>query len=206
MKLQIFNENPMGQNCYAVLHNNRAALIDPGFYTSELAEFLNLNGPVVDYVLLTHGHFDHTLALPQVLEHCPNAKVVLHEADLAALTDPMVSLAAVFQHPQKNMKADVILKSEQQTLPFAGEAISFMHTPGHTPGSVCYFFAESIFSGDTLFHRGFGRTDHVGGSIITLRESIRRLLRVRENYTVYPGHGRSTTINFEKENNPLILI
>ena len=141
-----------------------------------------------------------------MLALCPNAKVVLHEADLAALTDPMISLAAVFQQPQPNMQANIVLKNEQQTLPFAGEAIRFMHTPGHTPGSVCFFLENSIFSGDTLFHRGFGRTDHVGGSLNTLRVSIKRLLSQEQDFTVYPGHGRSTTILFEKNNNPLILV
>ncbi len=206
MQILTFNQNPMGQNCYAVLKGQQALIIDPGFYTAELAEFLAQHGPVVEYVLLTHGHFDHFLALPRVLALCPNAKVVLHEADLAALTDPMISLAAVFQQPQPNMQANIVLKNEQQTLPFAGEAIRFMHTPGHTPGSVCFFLENSIFSGDTLFHRGFGRTDHVGGSLNTLRVSIKRLLSQEQDFTVYPGHGRSTTILFEKNNNPLILV
>lgn len=206
MEIKIFNRNPMGGNCYAVLKNGEVFLVDPGFYTHDLEVFLTENGSKVRYILLTHGHFDHFLGLTKVQPLCPNAKVVVHAADEIALTDPMVSLAAVFHRPQQNVAANILLQSEEQKLPFAGDEIAFLHTPGHSPGCVCYFFEDVIFSGDTLFYRAFGRTDHVGGNFEVLRNSVNRLLALPQNYKVYPGHGETTTLFDEKNNNPLIVL
>lgn len=206
MEIKIFNRNPMGENCYAVLKNGEFFLVDPGFYTHDLEAFLTENGSAVRYILLTHGHFDHFLGLAKVQALCPKAKTVIHAADEIALTNPMVSLAAVFHRPQQDFAADTLLHSETQKLPFAGGEITFLHTPGHSPGCVCYFFEDVIFSGDTLFHRGFGRTDQVGADFEALRSSVNRLFALPQDYNVYPGHGAATTLFDEKNNNPLIVL
>ena len=207
MNISAFSRNPMGENCYAVTLEEQALLVDPGFYTKDLAAFLEEWGPRVCYVLLTHCHFDHILALPQVLSHCPNVKIVIHQADAAGLWDPELSLSGSFRRrcPQQPLSADIVLQNETETLPFGSTEIGFLHTPGHTAGSVCYLLKENMFSGDTLFPLSCGRTDLPSGSPVQMAASLRRLRDLPVNYTVYPGHNEKTTLFFEKNNNREML-
>ena len=92
----------------------------------------------------------------------------------------------------------------QQIYTFAGIEVKVLHTPGHSPGSVCYFIEDAIFSGDTLFNLGVGRTDFPGGNFQTLKGSLEKLKLVQGEYAVYPGHGHSTSLAYEVDNNPYL--
>lgn len=175
------------ENAYVV---NGDVLIDPG---DDLAA-LRAACPRPRVILLTHGHFDHMLAA-ETLQGESGAQVYIHEDDAAMLCDAELSMydPAVARLPMPT-------KIEYRTYGDSLENFRVIHTPGHTPGSVClYDAAEGILiSGDTLFRAGFGRTDLAGGSMSQMISSIRRLFRLPPETAAYPGHGETTTLGEER--------
>ena len=179
-------------NCYIISlpERNDCLVIDPGDdYTKILAA---AKGKEITAVLLTHGHYDHTGALNAFT--CP---VYMHPADEIMLTDAAWS-ALGEGYGFVPRKANVHYVMEGTSLSLAGMDISVLHTPGHTPGCVCYQLGNALFTGDTLFHRGYGRTDLPGGNFRELVGSLRRLYKLDEQLPFYPGHGPSSTIGKER--------
>lgn len=181
-------------NCYLVFQpeRNDCLVIDPGDdYEKILAA---AKGREIAAVLLTHGHYDHTGALNAF--SCP---VYMHPADEIMLTDAVWSaMGEGFGFVPR--KADVQYVMEGSSLSLAGMDIRVLHTPGHTPGCLCYHFEDALFTGDTLFHRGYGRTDFPGGNFRELVASLRRLYRMDPLLPFYPGHGPHSTIGKERGN------
>lgn len=179
-------------NCYIVFRpeRNDCIVIDPGDDAERIAAAVN--GKEVTAILLTHGHYDHTGAL-----HAFSCPVYMHPADEIMLTDAAWS-AMGEGCGFVPRKANVHYVMEGSTLSLAGMDIYVLHTPGHTPGCVCYQFEDALFTGDTLFHRGYGRTDLPGGNFRELVASLRRLYRLDEPIPFYPGHGPSSTIGKER--------
>ena len=195
LEVKTFTFGPFETNCYVVRdEKGNALLIDPAcsneYEQQELANYL------ADYtlqaVIATHGHLDHLWGAKWVCErwHLP---VLMHEADipLAQAMQQQYNLFGVRRTPE----------------PFPIEPIthnlspiSFIHTPGHTPGSVCLYFPEEkiLFSGDTLFRMGYGRTDLPGGDMGQLIGSLEKLFALPGDVHVYPGHGEDTTIAAER--------
>lgn len=193
-------------NCYIVTDtaSGEAAVLDPGEYTSALEGLLRKEGITeLKYILLTHGHFDHICGAYQ-LKKSFGGEVLIHSEDANCLEDSEWSLAdSVEEYSQIPMTADKTL--EEGSVFYLGETLfSVMHTPGHTKGSVCYFADGNIFSGDTLFKVGVGRTDLPGGHLRTLSNSLKRIGALEENYRIFPGHGDSTTLDDEKTANILL--
>lgn len=191
-------------NTFVLESDGVFAVLDPAFENAELLDFLKNKN--VKYVLLTHGHFDHISGVNSVA-HATGAKVCVHSLDGEMLLDGNKSYYnSHFSSVQEPIKADIILNdSDELNL---GEAkVRVMHTPGHTMGSVCYIFEEEkiIFSGDTLFRLSAGRTDLAGiHPVLAGRNelaSLKKLAALDGDYTVYPGHGEETTLQFERENN-----
>ena len=179
-------------NCYVVSlpDRNDCIVIDPGDeYEKILAA---ANGKEITAVLLTHGHYDHTGALS--LFSCP---VYMHPSDEIMLTDAGWS-AMGEGYGFVPRTADVHYVMEGSQLSLAGMDIQVLHTPGHTPGCVCYQFENALFTGDTLFNHGYGRTDLMGGNFRELVASLRRLYRMDKALPFYPGHGPSSTIGKER--------
>jgi len=154
-------------------------------------------------VICTHGHNDHINAAPRVAE-VASAPVLLHPAD-----------QVLWQMVFPDRRPDGVLAGEQQ-IEIAGTQLRVLHTPGHSPGSVCLYAAEldseggtergTLFSGDTLFHRGVGRCDLLGGSMPALIFSIEnRIYTLPPDTVVYPGHGERTTVDEEMRNNPFVV-
>ena len=198
----------MAVNCYIVtdIKTGKTAVIDPGYYTSLLDKTLREIGlENIEYILLTHGHFDHISGVNALLKETNgSAKVVIHTDEEKILRDPMKNLSAMFTNtPITNVKPDIFVK-DGQMITLGESDIKVMHTPGHTPGSVCYIYGKSIFSGDTLFHRSAGRTDFPCGSSEQLMASLKRLAALEGDYDVYPGHNDTTTMNEERRYNPFI--
>lgn len=186
---------PLEVNTYVVGLGGaqECVLIDPG------AEFASVEGAAcsrkVTAVLLTHAHFDHMLYARPWLER--GAKLYLHELDVPALSEPELNMSGVIGARLTLPAPDVILQ-EGDVVREAGLELTVLHTPGHTPGSVCYQSGQTLFSGDTLFYRSYGRVDLPGGSNIQMALSLKRLMAMDGGTIAYPGHGMKTKIAWER--------
>ena len=192
MEIQALQVGSIPTNCYLVFDPGRtdALVIDPGDNPERI--FAALNGRTPAAVLLTHGHFDHTGALSAFA----GVPIYIHEADAPMLSDPHLSVGDGNGDLRPRPAATHLLADGEQ-LHLAGLDIAVLHTPGHTPGGVTYQIGDALFTGDTLFAHGYGRTDLPGGDFSALRRSLRRLLHLAGDFRVFPGHSESTTLNHE---------
>ena len=176
-------------NTYLLANDTEAVVIDPGYEADTILDALA--GKTLKAILLTHGHFDHVGAVKELVAET-GCQVWIHAAE--ATMPPMVTAGPLyFTHTYD--EGDTIS-------PIAGLELTVLHTPGHTPGSVCLLCEDHMFSGDTLFQGSCGRTDLPGGDWDTIVASLKRLGSLDKNYTVHPGHGMNTNLTFEKVYNP----
>ena len=164
-------------------------VIDPGYEAMTILDKLEDLGLTLDAILLTHGHFDHVGAVKDLAADT-DCRVFVCAED--ALLPPMFTGGALYY-------TDTY--AEGSILNIAGLYIHVLHTPGHTPGSVCLLAEDSLFSGDTLFAGSCGRTD-IGGDWAAIQKSLKRLSSMDADFRVFPGHGESTTLAAEKRYNP----
>jgi len=179
-------------NCYFVV-GKKAALIDAGDPKAAMDKSLELNMGI-NYLLTTHYHFDHVLGLLE-LKAKTGGLIAAHEADAVFLEngDKTRIMPHLFGSPFSKVHVDMRL-AEGHIIDLGGLSLEVIHTPGHTPGSICFYEAnsKSLFSGDTVFADGVGRTDFPGGSMGDLEKSVEKLLLLHEKRgieTIYPGHG-----------------
>lgn len=190
-------------DCYIVYKGQDAVVIDPADNGAYIANQCKELGVVPVAILLTHGHFDHIMAVDELrnMFHIP---VYAGEVEEAMLKDTSLNLSTNFGH-SFTTKADQLLK-DGETLELLGETWKVISTPGHTSGSVCYLIEKEdiLFSGDTLFAESLGRTDFPTGSSSQIIASItEKLFLLRDDIMVYPGHGEPTSIGHEKQYNPV---
>ena len=186
---------PLGMlqtNCYILTNGDHCLVIDPGDEPEKVLGYLEKQGLTLEAILLTHGHFDHVGAV-KTLAAETDCRVFLCEQDL---TLPGAMTAGPLYHTD--------FYSDGHKLALAGMDFEVLHTPGHTPGSVCLRFGDHLFSGDTLFAGSCGRTDFPGSSPADMIHSLSRLSGLEDQLKVYPGHGGSTTIGKEKRYNPFL--
>lgn len=170
-------------------------VIDPGTDARAAVETLAPLKPAL--ILLTHGHFDHITAA-EPLRAATGAKIAIHRADAALLSDPDLNASRVFSRGDGvRMEADFLL-SDHDTVPLGESAFLVLHTPGHTPGSCCFLCDGKLFSGDTLFCDGFGRCDLPGGDENRMRQSLQALLSLPKETVLYPGHEETSTLAREE--------
>ena len=186
---------PLEVNTYVVGRQDAAAclLIDPGAEETRVREAVA--GRRVEAVLLTHAHFDHMLYAQPWLER--GARLYVHALDAPALRSPSLNLSGVINVQLVLPQADVLL-GEGDAVEEAGLRLTVLHTPGHTPGGVCYACEGALFCGDTLFYRSYGRTDLPGGDDARMAQSLQRLMRLDPETVAYPGHGIKTKIAWER--------
>ena len=159
-----------------------------------------LDGACVQAIVLTHGHFDHIGAAGELMA-ASGAPLLVHTADAASITSAEGSGGAPFGFHMTAPEADGTL-AEGDDITAGALTLTVIHTPGHTPGSICLLGGDRLFSGDTLFSGSIGRTDFVGGDMAAMRRSIARLASLADTVRVYPGHGPETTIARERRINP----
>ena len=200
MKTQVFVVGMLSTDCY-IVHCRKtkdAIIIDPGFDSPSEAEqilnYVEAEGLTVKFIADTHGHKDH-VGGNRFLKKKYHAPICIHKYDIDA----------VYALGDDTAPANVIL-NEGGTLEFGDAKLKVMHTPGHTPGSICLLGEKLIFTGDTLFAGGIGRTDFAGGSARDMSLSLGRLQRLPEGLVVYPGHGPATTVGEEKRFNPFLQL
>jgi hydroxyacylglutathione hydrolase len=196
------------ENCYlyACPLTREAVIIDPGDEAERiLAAIAELN-LVPKYIINTHGHFDHICAIDAVSAVYP-VPLAIHPADVPLYTDEHVAAMFGLKLPLVQRSPSILLH-EGQRLTFGTLSLEVIHTPGHSPGSVCLLsHPYCVFSGDTLFYRSIGRTDLPGGNFPQVVTSIRdKLYLLDDDLFVFPGHGEPTTILEEKQENPFVNI
>jgi len=189
-------------NCYVASGAAQEAIvIDPGDNADTIVAFLKARRLTVAAYLLTHGHVDHVSAVAAVCQSLP-APVYLHSADLAWAFDNVNQMLPFYPAPTPPAAPGRPLADKERRTD-AGLPYEVISTPGHSPGSVCFFFAEEhvLFSGDTLFAESVGRTDLPGGDSRALAASLTRLAKLDGSTRIYPGHGPATDMAREKKHN-----
>ncbi len=180
-----------GSNCYLLESDGYALVVDPSAAASAILRRVEADGCVLDGVLLTHGHFDHIMSVDTLREAVDHLPVYIHEGDAPMLTDGDKNGFAFFFQKERAWKSADKLLSDGQTVAVGSESLRVIHTPGHSPGSVCFLCEDGRFliTGDTIFADGVGRWDLWGGDLETLRASIASLRSLDGSLTVYAGHG-----------------
>jgi glyoxylase-like metal-dependent hydrolase (beta-lactamase superfamily II) len=196
-------------NSYIARSSDTAAdclIIDTGLDVQPLLKFLERGKLTPKAVILTHGHIDHIAGVEALREKFPAIAVYIHKLDAEMLGDADVNLSIMAGSSFTAGKADHLI-DEGDTIDKASIQLRVIHTPGHTPGGICFYSEKEgvIFVGDTLFAGSVGRTDFPNGNMEKLIEGIKhKLLTLPENTIVYPGHGPETTIGREKADNPFL--
>ncbi len=203
MKIITFEIAQMGENCYLIAtEEGNAAVIDPGGEANRILRYAEQNGFKIQKILLTHGHFDHILGVKE-LKDATAAKLYIHEADAVMLASGEENLASYFGAEYLPVTPDHTLV-DGETITLDELCFTVLHTPGHTPGSVCYQLGQTLFTGDTLFAGSIGRTDFPKSSPLAMMQSLRKLTALTADYKILSGHGDPTTLSWERDHNPYI--
>ncbi len=191
--MRIINLYPgsYGSNCYLIESDGHALVVDPSAAAAGILRRVEADGCVLDGVLLSHGHFDHIMSIDTLRDALPDLPVYIHAGDAPMLTDSDKNGFAFFFHKERVWRGADRFLSDGQLLTVGSTTLRVLHTPGHSPGSVCFLCEKDniLLTGDTIFAEGVGRWDLWGGDLDTLRASIASLRSLDGTLTVYPGHG-----------------
>lgn len=190
----------LDNNCYLLLDEttNKSALIDCTVADDRMRELIG--DTELQYILLTHGHFDHIGGVRDIKKEY-GCKVVISSVDAPMLSSGKASLAAFCGAEQNDTEPDITVQDGDE-IEVGTLKIKVFSTPGHTSGSVCYVVGDALFSGDTLFYCSCGRTDFPTGSSDDMIKSLKKLASLDGNYKVYTGHNQLSDLDFERKNNP----
>ena len=193
MKIELLCRGMVESNCYALVSDGEAVLVDAGAHPDDIDAALQKRGLRLRAILLTHGHFDHILGAEAIAE-THRVPVYIHENDEEMLSDGMKNAYSVFFGGDWGEFHGAGTFRDGDVLTIFGEKIEVIHTPGHSEGSVCFKVGNSLFTGDTIFSRGTGRCDLYSGDTDKIRASIAMLDTLPADMTIYPGHGISCTL------------
>lgn len=205
---------PLDVNTYIVINGNVGFVVDPGGDAQEIYSIFRKQKAKIEAILLTHAHFDHIGGVAELCRIASKGEdgkenpqdaptVFLHKDELEKIGSYKNMGFSMNANPEKFVP-DILLKGVE-TLKIAGLDVKVIHTPGHAKGSLCYVVSDKIFVGDTLFFMSYGRTDFYDGNAKDLKNSIvNKLFALKGNYTILPGHGEPTTLDFERVNNPVL--
>ena len=191
-----------GSNCYLLEEGGEALIVDPSAAASAILRKLREDGCTPGGILLTHGHFDHIMSIDTLRQAEPNLKVYVHEEDAPMLADGQKNGFSFFFRQDRTWKDADVLLTDGQEITVGSATLRVVHTPGHSPGSVCYLCESEgiMLTGDTLFSDNIGRCDLWGGSYATIRQSLKRLRDYDGGLTILPGHGGSNTLSKALDN------
>jgi hydroxyacylglutathione hydrolase len=199
MIIETFTVGMLATNCYVVNSEKtkETLIIDPGLESSSEAQqilnYIAKGNLKVKLILNTHGHDDH-ISGDIIFQKKYNVPIYIHKYDAPSIEE------------LENGEFPVpVLLEESSQIKFGDEVLTVMHTPGHTSGSICLLGEKLVFTGDTLFAGGIGRTDFPGGSMNEMRHSLEKLVRLSDYFLIYPGHGHSSIIGEEKRSNPFLV-
>lgn len=196
----------MQVNCYVLAQEAgaEAIIIDPGAEDKRIKRILKQHKLKPAFIINTHGHIDHIGCDDKF-----DIPVYIHRQDAPMLKDPRINLSAFFISPF-SVKSKINTLEDKEKIELGKIILEVIHMPGHTPGGICLLMHKPsnkiLFTGDSLFFQGIGRTDFPGADERTLIESIKgKLFKLSDDTVIYPGHGPSSTIGEEKKNNPFLL-
>ncbi|MCL2475749.1 MBL fold metallo-hydrolase [Candidatus Bathycorpusculum sp.] len=198
MLIETFSVGMLSTNCYLVScsQTKEAVIIDPGldslFETKLITDYIDQAGLKIKYILNTHGHSDHIRG-DSILQKKYNVPICIHPQDAYFLADI----------DTQGQPAHILLE-ENSLIKFGDETLKVLHTPGHTPGSICLLNEQVAFTGDTLFAGTIGRTDFPEGSHSDMMRSLHKIDALPDSLQVYPGHGETSKIGNEKRVNPFL--
>ncbi len=208
MIVQTFTVGKLYTNCYLVAcpETREAIIVDPGFETSieaaKVFSFVEKGAWRLKFVVNTHGHPDHVCG-NRIVKEKFETPILIHEKDAFMLGKLGKVVAKFFGFRNSSPPADILLKNGD-TVKFGKLTLKVMHTPGHSPGSICLLGVKEVFTGDTLFAGSIGRTDLLQGSEKDMKNSLEKLMELPDFFRVYPGHGPPTTIGEERKTNPYL--
>lgn len=205
MRLKTMAVGNLGTNCYFIINEDskECIIFDPGDEGKRIVNFLKKEELQAVAIILTHGHADHIAALTEVREFT-KAPVYIHIDDENMLTNSKSNLSAFIGDELSFKKAEFLLEDDCQ-LELAGFKIDVYHTPGHTRGGCCFKIDNKVICGDTIFAESIGRTDLPGGSYSQILKSIKeKILVLDDKVELFPGHGPSTSVGWERRMNPFL--
>ena len=195
----------LAENTYVIHEKDNAAalIIDPGASLSQLEEYLTPNNLKPTHIFCTHAHVDHVRSAA-LLQKNYGAKLYIHKSD-APILEQTNEFSKLYSLPSIDVpKIDHTFSDEEEII-FLSSNIKIFHTPGHSPGCVCIYTNEMLFSGDTIFKESIGRTDLPGSDESAIFDSIEnKIMKLPDEVKIYTGHGESTTVGHERKNNPFL--
>lgn len=198
---------PVGEllaNCYIIgTESKNAVAVDPGSDFQKIKKLLDEHNLTLKKILLTHGHYDHIGAVRETAA-AYGAEVYIHENDAPMLTSRTKSLADAIGAGRFNEIPEFITLRNGDVISLDEISFEVIHTPGHTEGGVCYKCGNALFTGDTLFKLSMGRTDFPGGNMGEMFKSLQKLAQLEGDYDVFPGHNETSTLSYERKNNPYL--
>ncbi len=202
MELRNLWPGSWGSNCYLLLQNGHAFVVDPSADAKTILSAVHQSGAVLDGILLTHGHFDHIISIDTLRDLCPGCPVYIHADDMDFPQNADKNAFSAFFPMERTWRRPDKVLQDGDVLTLGGQSIRVLHTPGHTPGSICLLcHQEFLLTGDTLFASGVGRCDLYGGSLEQLRQSLHQLRELPASLPIEPGHGASCSLGeaFERQ-------
>lgn len=210
MKMKVYPLvlGPVQTACYIISNEKKAVVVDPAANANQIIQYLGTKKLELEAVLLTHGHFDHIGAVNELVAKY-QVPIYAHKKEKEYFENPDVNLSPmIYERLVLNKDFEYRFISDQEVIECLGTKVKTFHVPGHTTGSICYYFESEdiVFTGDTLFKHSIGRTDFIYGNHDQLVKGIRgKLLSLPGHTLVYPGHGECTTIGEESKHNPFLV-